>query len=584
MSDTKNDEKSRPQMHEPLVVTKKGDYMMSTYLLALCWAWTLSASTLFMFVCTISAKTLVTGHKDGKDTHLSDAQATFTFGTYLIGASLSSIPSDAIFKKMGRKGGFLFGCFLQILGSVFGCISMAFNNVAMLFLGSIFVGLGQGFGQFYRFAAVETAPPDKKSWAITIVLSGGILAAFIGPSLAIPGQTWLTKNYLGCYIIMVMLGCVNFITVNMITFDESKIMKKGPAPIANPNAPTFCDVVSQPVYVLSVTIATIAQSIMIMLMSNCALEMQNIGFSYSTTSLVFNLHFLAMYGPGFLTAKLIAKYGTFAVAFLGTVIYTFSLLVGVFSIKEWAFFVEMIFLGLAWNFSFTAGTVMLTSCYPPEYTTACQGLNDVFVFGVSGILAICSGIIVQEYGWNVQIFLCFALLFCFILMFAIAYNAKLVVKDKEEQRTSSVPMSTSNSKSSSLPANSGIHPDVLATINDDEDYDPEDVTKPSTSYNKSAGGTIRPSNLNSGTIRQTQSSQQTNYTTSRISLAPGANPRQTMSRLTLTGGLARNTMSGKSASQRFFTNEGMEKDVVDALSGAGDQEDESMIRASMGGF
>lgn len=167
-------------------------------------------------------------------------------------------------------------------------------------------------------------------------------------------------------------------------------------------------------------------------------------------------------------------------------------------------------------------------------------------------------------------------------MFAIAYNAKLVVKDKEELRASAVPMQASiNSKSSSIPANSGIHPDVLATINDDEDYDPEDVTKP---YKKSIGGTLRPSNLISGTIRQTQSSQQTNYTTSRISLAPGANPRQTMSRLTLTGGLARNTMSGKSASQRFFTNEGMEKDVVDALIGAGDQEDESMIRASMGGF
>ena len=158
-------------LKESLLEGSGNDYTLSTYLLALCWAWTLSASTLFMFVCTISAKTLITGHKDGKDTHLSDAEATMTFGTYLIGASLSSIPSDAIFKKLGRKGGFLFGCLLQILGSVAGCFSMAYDSVALLFLGSIFVGLGQGFGQFYRFAAVETAPPDKKSWAITLPIN-----------------------------------------------------------------------------------------------------------------------------------------------------------------------------------------------------------------------------------------------------------------------------------------------------------------------------------------------------------------------------------------------------------------------------
>jgi MFS family permease len=278
-----------------------------------------------------------------------------------------------------------------------------------------------------------------------------------------------------------------------------------------------------------------------------------------------------MYGPGFFTAKLIAKYGTFAVAFIGTVVYTFSLLVGVFSIELWAFFVEMIFLGLAWNLSFTAGTVMLTSCYPPEYTTACQGLNDVFVFGVSGVLAICSSIIVEKYGWNVQIFLCFALLACFILMFAIAYNAKLVVKDKEEKMTQ-----RESGGKTALPENSGIHPDVLAQVNSDDEGDPEE--NPVT-YKKSVGTSIRPSAAaNSQVSRQSNAAS---FHSSRITLAGGNNARQTMSRLTLTGGLAQSS-SRKSMSQRFFTNEGMDKDVMDSL--MGEQDDESVTRASMGGW
>ena len=44
---------------------------------------------------------------------------------------------------------------------------------------------GQGFGQFYRFAAMEVCPPARKPFAVTLVLSGGVLAAFAGPQLSV---------------------------------------------------------------------------------------------------------------------------------------------------------------------------------------------------------------------------------------------------------------------------------------------------------------------------------------------------------------------------------------------------------------
>jgi len=53
-----------------------------------------------------------------------------------------------------------------------------------LFVGCFLVGLGQGLGQFYRFAAVEISSGDMKSQAVTYVLSGGVLAAVAGPSIA----------------------------------------------------------------------------------------------------------------------------------------------------------------------------------------------------------------------------------------------------------------------------------------------------------------------------------------------------------------------------------------------------------------
>jgi predicted MFS family arabinose efflux permease len=58
---------------------------------------------------------------------------------------------------------------------------MLFESLPMLLAGCFFVGLAQGLGQFYRFSAVEISPPKFKTSAVTYVLTGGILAAFLGP-------------------------------------------------------------------------------------------------------------------------------------------------------------------------------------------------------------------------------------------------------------------------------------------------------------------------------------------------------------------------------------------------------------------
>ena len=45
------------------------------------------------------------------------------------------------------------------------------------------IGVNGGFAQYFRFAAADVAEADFKSKAISLVISGGIIAAFIGPLL-----------------------------------------------------------------------------------------------------------------------------------------------------------------------------------------------------------------------------------------------------------------------------------------------------------------------------------------------------------------------------------------------------------------
>lgn len=56
--------------------------------------------------------------------------------------------------------------------------------------GTFFTGIAIGTAQQYRFAALEEAPAALRAKAIGVVMSGGIIAVLIGPSLAMSTRHW----------------------------------------------------------------------------------------------------------------------------------------------------------------------------------------------------------------------------------------------------------------------------------------------------------------------------------------------------------------------------------------------------------
>ena len=98
-------------------------------------------------------------------------------------------------------------------------------------------------------------------------------------------------------------------------------------------------------------------------MSNCALSMDEEDYGITWITVVLGLHFFAMFAPGFFTGWLIFKYGTFNVSILGTIVFALSAVVFSSGKHLWNYFPGMMLLGVAWNFSFSSATIMLTACY-----------------------------------------------------------------------------------------------------------------------------------------------------------------------------------------------------------------------------
>jgi MFS family permease len=255
-------------------------------------------------------------------------------------------------------------------------IALYFQIQFLLYVCCLFVGLGQGLGQFYRFSAIEVAPDHFKARAVTFVLSGGVVAAILGPLFGEVTIYTLSPDYFLSFAVMLGLGLVNQITISLVRFppliqsiseSENKykeipldnlLLKK---PIQyNQSVIEIC---KRPSFYISCIVSTFAHTIMVILMGCVTLAMKKNGYDSLITTIVLSLHFLSMFGPGFITGYLLTFFGPLIVAFSGGILYLISLSILASGETEVNFFLGMVFLGIGWNFSFSAGTLMLSSSY-----------------------------------------------------------------------------------------------------------------------------------------------------------------------------------------------------------------------------
>lgn len=202
-----------------------------------------------------------------------------------------------------------------------------------------------------------------KSVAVTYVLSGGIFAAVLGPTLAKYSSRILLAQYTGCFVVMGILGILNWLVLSKVSFPNTKDDVEALDPFRNPpQGRKLIEIVTQPLFILSCSIATIAHTVMVMIMSNCALSMSD-DYSLGVASTVLEMHFLAMFAPGFFTGMLIKNYGPFKISLIGTIVFTFSSIIFALGTSLWNYYAGMILLGVAWNFSYSSATIMLTGCY-----------------------------------------------------------------------------------------------------------------------------------------------------------------------------------------------------------------------------
>ena len=142
--------------------------------------------------------------------------ATLPLTFMFVGSLLTAFPASILMKKIGRRAGFSVGLVFALLGTILATVGILQESFILFCVGSLLIGLFNGFGQFYRFAAADAATSEYRSRAISWVMAGGIIAAFIGPNLANWSQNLIFDTpFAGSYA---SLFIIYFLSLLLVAF------------------------------------------------------------------------------------------------------------------------------------------------------------------------------------------------------------------------------------------------------------------------------------------------------------------------------------------------------------------------------
>ena len=319
--------------------------------------------------------------------------ATLPVAAMVIGAALASLPAARLMRQVGRRPGFLLGALLGIGGSLVCAWALHRGSFAGFVAGHALIGSYQGFANYYRFAAVEAAAPGQAGRAISLVVAGGLVAAFVGPQLAQWGRDWIAgEGFVGSYLAQ---GALSLAALGLLA---GLRLPRASAPQGGPARP-LREILAQPVLRVSVFGAAIGYAVMIMVMTATPLAILGCGLPGSSVTPVIQWHVVGMFAPSFFTGSLIQRYGAPRVMQAGFLLLLGHVAVALSGAEFLHFLSALVLLGVGWNFAFIGGTALLTQAYRPAEQARVQAVNEFAIFGLVAVATLSAGWLYDRFDW-----------------------------------------------------------------------------------------------------------------------------------------------------------------------------------------
>ncbi|BCE03294.1 hypothetical protein TYM08_P3357 [Marinicellulosiphila megalodicopiae] len=270
-----------------------------------------------------------------------------------------------------------------------GYLSIINHSFYLYLFASSLLGISASAANFFRFAAMESAQPNKMAKALSLIMLMGVASSIIAPNLSKSIDSLLGVQFSAVYLAMIPFAVVMFIVFSMTPNIKPQQTAKTNKKIALP-----------PKLYLPSIHATIANAVMVFVMGVTPAAMYHMNFNFSDSAFVIQWHMLGMFAPSLFSAWIIKKIGVYQFQFTGAWILLSALIINLITTNHLSLTISLFLLGVGWNFVYIGASTQLVQWNKKEHLGQAQTRNEMMIFAFSGCAMLFSGAILNLLGWE----------------------------------------------------------------------------------------------------------------------------------------------------------------------------------------
>jgi MFS family permease len=327
--------------------------------------------------------------------------ATLPIALIVIGTACGVIPAARTMSRLGRRWTFMLFTLIGAAACLLAGQALAWKSFPLFCLSALLLGAANAALQQVRFAAMESVALEKGPTAASIIMCAGIIAAFLGPELALLGRNLSTVEFRGSF----WLGVACFLCggLLLLLYQPTPPMTGAQVHAARP----LRQMLTNPALVIAIASGAVAFVVMSFVMTATPISMHlHHGHSLADTKWVIQSHIAAMYLPSLLTVWLFRALNIRGLMIAGLACYGLTILIGLLDVSVMGFWGQLVMLGIGWNFLFISGTALLPTTYQEGEQYRAQALNDSVVFSSQAIASLSAGWAISAISWQSLLLLC----------------------------------------------------------------------------------------------------------------------------------------------------------------------------------
>lgn len=355
----------------------------------------------------------------------------------VIGAALLAAPATRLMRTGGRRPGLVFAYLLGAVGALVVVAGAAWDQLALVFLGTFLFGGGTTANLQARYTAVDLAEPTRRGRQLSLVVWATTLGAVAGPSLAPVAdravQGYGLREYAGPFALSSAAFALAGILIYALLRPDPLLTARGltatapaaPTPETSPDgsepstdAPSpaaaspadgslrsgWRAVAANPEARLGMAAVAVGHVVMVGVMSMTPVHIGEGGHDHVAVlrivGVVLSVHIAGMYALSPVMGWLTDRLGRRPVILLGIGLLGCACAVaGTAGHDTTRLSIGLGLLGLGWSATMVAGSTLLSESIEVTVRPAAQGLSDMVMgFGGAGAGAL-SGLVLQLGGY-----------------------------------------------------------------------------------------------------------------------------------------------------------------------------------------